>query len=96
MLDDGVEVRGVDRFSDYYDAALKRANLAPWAWIRARLQLRRGRPEPARRSPSSSTEWMSSSTWPAQPGVRASWGREFEIYLDDNLLRHPAAAGGVP
>ena len=28
LLDDGVDVRGVDRFSDYYDPAVKRGNLA--------------------------------------------------------------------
>lgn len=84
LLDDGVEVRGVDRFSDYYDVALKRANLAL-------LESRSG---------FSFTEGDLNELGlaqlldgvdvvfhlAAQPGVRASWGREFEIYLRDNLL----------
>ena len=84
LLDDGVEVRGVDRFSDYYDVALKRANLAL-------LESRPG---------FSFTEGDLNELdlaqlldgvdvvfhLAAQPGVRASWGREFEIYLRDNLL----------
>jgi UDP-glucuronate 4-epimerase len=84
LLDDGVEVHGVDRFSDYYDVALKRANLSL-------LESRPG---------FSFTEGDLNELdlaqlldgvdvvfhLAAQPGVRASWGREFEIYLRDNLL----------
>jgi UDP-glucuronate 4-epimerase len=84
LLGDGVEVRAVDRLSDYYDLELKRANLAL-------LESQKG---------FTFTEGDLNQTdldsllegvdvvfhLAAQPGVRASWGREFEIYLADNLL----------
>jgi UDP-glucuronate 4-epimerase len=84
LLGDGVEVRGVDRFSDYYDVELKRANLA----------LLESHP----RFTFAEEDLSKADLGPlldgvdvvfhlaAQPGVRASWGREFEIYLTDNLL----------
>jgi UDP-glucose 4-epimerase len=83
LLADGVRVTGVDAFTDYYDAALKRRNL-----------------EGARRHPAFSLleldlSQADLSTLPAvdvvfhqaaQPGVRASWGREFATYTLYNVL----------
>jgi UDP-glucose 4-epimerase len=83
LLADGVRVTGVDAFTDYYDAALKRKNL-----------------EGARRHPSFSLLELDLaqadlSALPAvdvvfhqaaQPGVRASWGREFATYTLYNVL----------
>jgi nucleoside-diphosphate-sugar epimerase len=84
LLDDGVEVRAVDRLSDYYDVELKRANLA----------LLESRPAFSFTEGDLNQLDLASLLngvdvvfhLAAQPGVRASWGREFEIYLTDNLL----------
>jgi UDP-glucuronate 4-epimerase len=84
LLDDGVEVHGVDRLSDYYDVELKHANLAL-------LESRPGfgftegdlnQLDLAQLLDGVDVVFHLA----AQPGVRASWGREFEIYLMDNLL----------
>jgi UDP-glucose 4-epimerase len=83
LLADGVRVTGVDAFTDYYDAALKRRNL-----------------EGARRHPAFSLLELDLSQadlnalpavdvvfhQAAQPGVRASWGREFTTYTQYNVL----------
>jgi UDP-glucuronate 4-epimerase len=84
LLDDGIEVRAVDRLSDYYDVELKRANLA----------LLESRPGFTFTEGDLNQIDLASLLdgaevvfhLAAQPGVRASWGREFEIYLADNLL----------
>ena len=83
LLADGVRVSGVDMFTDYYDVALKRRNL-----------------EGARRHPSFSLLELDLGEadlaalpevdvvfhQAAQPGVRASWGREFAAYTHHNVL----------
>jgi UDP-glucose 4-epimerase len=83
LLADGVRVTGVDAFTDYYDVALKRRNL-----------------EGARRHPAFSLLELDLSQadlsalpavdvvfhQAAQPGVRASWGREFATYTLYNVL----------
>src|SRR5258706_3609762 len=77
LLADGVRVTGVDAFTDYYDVTLKRRNL-----------------ESARRHATFSLLELDLATadlsalpavdvvfhQAAQPGVRASWGREFSAY----------------
>jgi UDP-glucuronate 4-epimerase len=78
---EGWDVVGLDALTDYYDVALKKENLA-------RL------PE----SVQVSTERIQDVDLDAlladvdvmfhqagQPGVRSSWGREFQIYLDENI-----------
>jgi nucleoside-diphosphate-sugar epimerase len=83
LLADGVRVTGVDAFTDYYDVAFKRRNL-----------------ESARRHPAFTLlevdlSQADLSVLPAvdvvfhqaaQPGVRASWGREFSTYTLYNVL----------
>jgi UDP-glucose 4-epimerase len=83
LLADGVRVTGVDAFTDYYDVTLKRRNL-----------------EGARRHPAFSLLELDLSQadlsalpavdvvfhQAAQPGVRASWGREFSTYTLYNVL----------
>jgi UDP-glucose 4-epimerase len=83
LLADGVRVTGVDAFTDYYDVTLKRKNL-----------------EGARRHPAFSLLELDLSQadlsalpavdvvfhQAAQPGVRASWGREFTTYTLYNVL----------
>jgi UDP-glucose 4-epimerase len=83
LLADGVRVTGVDCFTDYYDAALKRRNLA------SALQ------HPAFRLIELDLAAADLSALPdvnvvfhqaAQPGVRASWGAEFAVYTHHNVL----------
>jgi nucleoside-diphosphate-sugar epimerase len=83
LLADGVRVTGVDAFTDYYDVAIKRSNL-----------------EGALRHPAFKlletdlgTDDLSGLPavdvvfhQAAQPGVRASWGRDFAIYAQQNVL----------
>ena len=84
LLADGHMVRAVDRFSPYYDVELKHRNLS--------------RVEAAGDFELLDADLASCDIPPllegvdvvfhlaAQPGVRVSWGDEFEIYLRDNVL----------
>ncbi len=84
LLDDGAEVRGVDRISDYYDPALKRSNLAHLAG-RDGFELAEG--DINSLDPEALLEGVEVVHHLAgQPGVRVSWGTEFEIYIRDNVL----------
>lgn len=83
LLSAGHDVVGVDMLSDYYDPALKRANLAgaltndSFRFVEADLndldlvQLLADREV--------------CFHFAAQAGVRASWGEEFDIYLRSNI-----------
>lgn len=94
----GDAVLGVDAFTDYYSGALKRANLA-WAQRPGRLELIED---------DLATVDIAALLHDvdgvfhlaAQPGVRPSWGNEFEYYLRDNFLATQrvfvaAVAGGL-
>ena len=84
LLVDGHTVRAVDRFSPYYDVELKRRNVSGVERA-GNLEL-------------FDQDLVSCDIPPllegvdvvfhlaAQPGVRVSWGEEFEIYLRDNVL----------
>ncbi len=84
LLEEGCEVVGVDCFSDYYPRKVKEANL---------LRLR-GQPH----FHFAEVDLCSVDLRPyldrvvyvfhqaAQPGVRASWGETFKIYVDHNVL----------
>lgn len=77
-------VRGVDAFTDYYARALKDENLA-WAQGLGRLEFLEDD------LASTDVDGLLDGVdgvfhLAAQPGVRASWGNEFEIYLRDNFL----------
>jgi UDP-glucose 4-epimerase len=84
LVDRGDEVQGVDSFLDYYPRAVKERNLAP-----LRLGPRFSFVE---------ADLVTADLGPlvdgvdavlhlaAQAGVRASWGRDFRIYCDANIL----------
>jgi UDP-glucose 4-epimerase len=83
LLEEGVRVTGVDCFTDYYDPALKRANLGK-ALADSRFQLIEldlGSADLAV-LPDASVVFHQA----AQPGVRASWGAEFVHYTHHNVL----------
>lgn len=94
----GHAVRGVDAFTDYYARPLKQENL-DWAAASGRLEfieadLSDGDLESLFHGADGIFHLA------AQPGVRASWGRELEIYLRDNVfvshrVFHAAAVAGI-
>lgn len=83
LLASGTRVTGVDGFTDYYDPAIKRANLAgPLADSRFRLlELDLGEADLATLPDVDVVFHLA-----AQPGVRASWGAEFATYTHHNVL----------
>lgn len=83
LLDRGDTVIGIDEFNDYYDPQLKRANIAPYL-----------NHERFRLVENSLNELDLSSLLEgvsivfhqaAQAGVRASWGRSFDLYTERNI-----------
>lgn len=95
LLEDGHEVVGIDSFEDYYPPALKEANLAR-ALANARFTLVKGSIldlaaetrshgcAPRLRQAVRDAEVVYHLA--AQAGVRASWGRSFRTYTDNNVL----------
>lgn len=83
LLAEGLTVTGVDCFTDYYDPALKRANLsAALAHPGFRLlELDLGLADLGQ-LPEVEVIFHQA----AQPGVRASWGAEFATYTQHNVL----------
>jgi UDP-glucose 4-epimerase len=83
LLREGVRVTGVDCFTDYYDPALKRANLAlALAHPRfALLELDLGAAD-LTALPEVTVVFHQA----AQAGVRASWGKDFAVYTHHNVL----------
>jgi UDP-glucose 4-epimerase len=83
LLEDGARVTGVDCFTDYYDPQLKRGNVAR-ALEHPRyslIELDLGTSDLAA-LPAANVVYHQA----AQPGVRASWGAEFAIYTQQNVL----------
>jgi len=83
LLADGVRVTGVDAFTDYYDVSLKRRNIAAALAHQGfdLLELDLGTADLA---PLPEVDVVFHNA--AQPGVRASWGREFAAYTQHNVL----------
>ena len=83
LLGEGFEVTGVDAFTETYDAALKRRNLER-AGQHPRFRLLEL--DLARADLGALPEAGVVFHVAAQPGVRSSWGTDFPIYLERNLL----------
>jgi len=83
LLADGVRVTGVDAFTDYYDVSLKRRNIAA-ALAHPSFQLLELDLGTADLAPLPEVDVVFHNA--AQPGVRASWGREFAAYTQHNVL----------
>lgn len=83
LLDSGAEVVGIDCFTDYYARPLKEANLATltgrpgFRLVEAALQ------------DTDLAPLLAGITHvfhlAGQPGVRKSWGRDFDVYISDNI-----------
>ena len=84
LLADGFEVVGVDAFLDYYPRKTKEKNLAPLRDHRA-FRFVEGQVQSLDLRPilegAAHVYHLA-----AQAGVRASWGRDFALYTDHNVL----------
>jgi UDP-glucose 4-epimerase len=83
LLSDGLRVTGVDCFTDYYDPALKRANLAA-ALAHPRFELLELDLGAADLIMLPDVQVVFHQA--AQAGVRASWGADFSTYTHHNVL----------
>jgi UDP-glucose 4-epimerase len=82
LLDAGAQVTGIDCFTDYYARSLKEANLAAlqrpgFTFIETALQ--DADLEPIVKDATHVFHLA------GQPGVRKSWGRDFDVYTRDNV-----------
>ena len=82
LVNDGLDVRGVDSFTDYYDLGLKKRNLA--AIPENRFEFVHGDLNSL-----DLAELLDGVDLvfhqAGQPGVRKSWGSEFDLYALDNV-----------
>jgi UDP-glucose 4-epimerase len=84
LLADGHEVVGIDCFTDYYPRPVKEENLRALR-ANARFRLVEASLQDAELAPLlDGAEHVYHLA--AQAGVRASWGREFSLYSDHNVL----------
>jgi UDP-glucuronate 4-epimerase len=84
LLARGDAVRGVDAFTDYYDRAVKEANLAR---LRDSTGFELHEADLAEAALEPFLEGVDGVFHlAAQPGVRGSWGATFAIYAKDNLV----------
>jgi UDP-glucose 4-epimerase len=97
LLADGHEVTGIDAFVDYYPRAIKESNLRGAREHRS-FRLVEGRLQDLDLAPILDGAERIYHLG-AQAGVRASWGREFQLYSDHNVLatqRLLEAASALP
>jgi UDP-glucuronate 4-epimerase len=84
LLADGADVTGIDSFTDYYEPDLKRTNLAG-ALDHSAFDLVEGDLSgldlPVMLDGANVVFHLA-----GQPGVRVSWGRNFDVYVRDNIL----------
>ena len=92
LLEDGHEVVGVDALTEYYDPGLKFKNLERCldsSGFRFERCLITGL----------APRWLEEAEWifhlAAQPGIGASWGADFETYLNLNVLNTQHLLEGV-
>jgi UDP-glucuronate 4-epimerase len=83
LLELGHSVTGVDALTDYYDVALKEANLSTlehpaFTFVHADIN------DLNLRELLSGADYVFHQA--GQPGVRKSWGDDFQLYLDANVL----------
>jgi UDP-glucuronate 4-epimerase len=84
LLERGDAVRGVDAFTDYYDRAVKEANVAR---LRDSADFELHEADLAEAGLEPFLEGVDGVFHlAAQPGVRGSWGATFAIYAKDNLV----------
>jgi len=83
LLAKGIEVIGVDCFTDYYDLAFKKSHLAPIIGHEKFQFFQTDIMDFDFKSALNKGDSIIHEA--AQAGVRASWGKEFEIYTRNNI-----------
>jgi len=83
LLADGVDVVGIDSFTDYYPRSIKERNLAS-ALAHARFRFVESRIQDAD-LPALLNDRTHVFHLAAQAGVRKSWGRDFAVYTENNI-----------
>jgi nucleoside-diphosphate-sugar epimerase len=83
LVDSGADVVGVDCFTDYYPRPMKERNLAALRG-RERFRIVESRVQDAD-LPALLADRTHLFHLAAQAGVRKSWGRDFAIYLENNI-----------
>ena len=83
LLAEGISVTGVDCFTETYEAAFKRRNLERASAHRSfrLIELDLARDDLAALPDPAAVFHLA-----AQPGVRSSWGADFPVYLERNVL----------
>jgi nucleoside-diphosphate-sugar epimerase len=84
LVDAGASVVGIDSFTTYYDPELKRRNVEGLAGLDAFTLVEGDLRDMDLGDSLAGVDVVYHLA--AQPGVRRSWGKEFEIYLNENLL----------
>jgi nucleoside-diphosphate-sugar epimerase len=84
LLERGDEVVGIDAMTDYYDVARKEANVAALASWNSFSFHRVDLLDAPLRQLADGAEVIFHLA--GQPGVRPSWGSEFAVYVDRNIL----------
>ncbi len=84
LLGDGFEVTGIDCFIDYYPRRLKEKNMASFVEHKNFTFIEENILNLALKELLSDVDYIFHQA--AQAGVRASWGDNFEIYADNNIL----------
>jgi UDP-glucuronate 4-epimerase len=84
LVGSGADVVGVDSFAPYYDPELKRGNLTGLVDSGSFRLVEGNLRELALAELLEGADVVFHLA--AQPGVRRSWGREFAVYTDENLL----------
>lgn len=84
LLEQGNDVIGIDAVTDFYDVTLKEANLAGLAdWDSFTLHRTDLLDAPLRQFLDGAEVVFHLA---GQPGVRPSWGRKFDLYVERNIL----------
>lgn len=88
LVREGIDVVGIDNFSDYYSRAQKEQNLK-WLHTTVKKPWPRFRLVETRIQDTNLATLLADRTHvfhlAGQPGVRKSWGRDFDIYTSDNI-----------
>ena len=84
LLKAGYQITGIDCFTEYYSKELKKANLANLRQNRNFNFVEADLLHLDLKSILKKIDWVFHLS--AQAGVRASWGKNFEIYIQNNIL----------
>lgn len=84
LLDEGHAVTGIDSFTDFYERAQKEGNVAPLQGRPGFTMVEADLLDHPLEGLLEGIDWVFHQA--AQAGVRASWGKSFRVYADNNIL----------